>query len=135
MTRILLIEDEENYALALCGNLRDLMPAWKVEMAATMAAGILAAASIAPGLIILDLCLPDSSPENSVESIKAISPDAPVVVLTGKAAREGDFFAKCINAGALAVWEKSMLHGGGMIYFIHACNTAIAIHESIRAHA
>jgi DNA-binding response OmpR family regulator len=82
MTKILLIEDEAQHSDVV--KLRLSAQGMQVCTAATAAGGAAAAAKENPDLILLDLILPDLTPEDSIKGLKAALGKAktPIVAFT-----------------------------------------------------
>ena len=55
-----------------------------VVVAPTLAKGLLAATTSKPDVVLLDLSLPDSAGIATVEAMRAVLPDVPIIVLTGR---------------------------------------------------
>ncbi len=82
--RVLLIEDNEIDARSLNRILdRDTSTSFHVERVADLASALAVLDEGAYDCILLDLSLPDSEGLGSIDRIIAVSPAAPVVVLTG----------------------------------------------------
>ena len=80
--KILLIEDNRDYAKILSLNLRD--EGWAVEVVHDGAAGLQAAETAAPDLIILDLMLPEVEGLEVCRRLRAHPPYTPIIMLTAK---------------------------------------------------
>ncbi len=80
--KILLIEDNRDYAEILALNLRD--EGWAVEVAHDGAAGLAAAEAVGPDLIILDLMLPEVEGLEVCRRLRAQPPYTPIIMLTAK---------------------------------------------------
>jgi two-component system cell cycle response regulator len=86
---ILVIEDDlgdlgliqANVRLAGMRRLGDQDP---VVCAPTLALGVAAAAARKPDVVLLDLSLPDSTGVATVEAMRVVVPDVPIIVLTGQ---------------------------------------------------
>ncbi|HOG04344.1 MAG TPA: PAS domain S-box protein, partial [Accumulibacter sp.] len=86
---ILVIEDDPgdlgliqaNVRLAGMRRLGDQDP---VVWAPTLALGVVAAAARKPDVVLLDLSLPDSTGVATVEAMRVVVPDVPIIVLTGQ---------------------------------------------------
>ncbi|MFG1949237.1 response regulator [Nonomuraea sp. NPDC048826] len=81
MSRILLVEDDRHLLRALSVNLRARH--YQVDTAATAAAALAAAAKHPPGLVILDLGLPDMDGIEVVRGLRGWC-TAPIVVLSAR---------------------------------------------------
>lgn len=130
MNRLLIVEDQGEYAFLLHRHFEHYMPGWEIVIAPTLHEAFSVCARSKIQLIILDLSLIDSPPEKTVDAIVALRLSAPVVVLTGSTIRETPTFTDCFQKGAEDVYEKSTMHGGGLIYFIYCCQSAIARHAA-----
>ncbi len=88
MTKILLIEDEEQH-IALV-RIRLESRGFKVEAARSGREGAEAAARQRPDLILLDFMLPDMGPEKAIRAIRAVPGAAktPIVAFTALDRRE-----------------------------------------------
>ena len=82
MTRILVVEDERDLALALRVNLE--VEGYEARLAYTGAEGIRAARADAPDLVILDLMLPDTDGYAVLAAVRAAGSDVPVIMLTAR---------------------------------------------------
>ncbi|MEU6075735.1 response regulator [Micromonospora sp. NPDC047074] len=95
MTRILVVDDEPQILRALRINLR--ARGYDVEMAATGAAALRAAASHPPDLVVLDLGLPDIDGTEVIRGLRGWT-TVPIIVLSGRAGSEDKVAA--LDAGA-----------------------------------
>jgi DNA-binding response OmpR family regulator len=82
VTRILVVEDERDLALALRVNLE--VEGYEARLAYTGAEGIRAARADAPDLVILDLMLPDTDGYAVLAAVRAAGSDVPVIMLTAR---------------------------------------------------
>lgn len=126
---VLLIEDDPNFSYLLKRQLEQHVPEWELVAAATLRDGVAVIETLPVHLIILDLALPDSDTEHTIQSITVLKKHSPVVILSGKDIRNSDAYAKCFAYGADEVWDKSSLHDDGKLFFIHSCHAAIARRE------
>ena len=78
--RILIIDDERPILLTLEALLG--RHGYKIETAATAAAGLRTLKSKSPSLVLLDLQLPDAEGLQMLDQIKSEHPDLPVIILT-----------------------------------------------------
>ncbi|MFC0004889.1 response regulator [Micromonospora siamensis] len=95
MTRILVVDDEPQILRALRINLR--ARGYDVEVAATGAAALKAAAGHPPDLVVLDLGLPDLDGGEVIRGLRGWS-SVPIIVLSGRAGSEDKVAA--LDAGA-----------------------------------
>ncbi|MEV0808214.1 response regulator [Micromonospora sp. NPDC050200] len=95
MTRILVVDDEPQILRALRINLR--ARGYDVEVAATGAAALRAAASHPPDLVVLDLGLPDIDGTEVILGLRGWT-NVPIIVLSGRAGSEDKVAA--LDAGA-----------------------------------
>ncbi|NJP31069.1 response regulator [Micromonospora thermarum] len=95
MTRILVVDDEPQILRALRINLRARR--YDVEVAATGAAALKAAASHPPDLVVLDLGLPDLDGIEVIRGLRGWT-TVPIIVLSGRAGSEDKVAA--LDAGA-----------------------------------
>lgn len=84
----------------------------EITIAPKWAEGVLVVETVAPDVVLLDLGLPDSTTELTVERIKQVSPSwPPIVVLTGHDEREKELRPKCIkDGGASDFMLKKIAH-------------------------
>ena len=83
MTRILVVEDEQNLALGLRANLE--VEGHDVAVAGTGEAALEMARTYAPDLIVLDLMLPGIDGYGVLEKIRRSGSDVPVLILSARA--------------------------------------------------
>ncbi|MEO3772827.1 response regulator [Micromonospora sp. B9E7] len=95
MTRILVVDDEPQILRALRINLRARR--YDVDVAATGAAALRAAASHPPDLVVLDLGLPDIDGVEVIRGLRGWTA-VPIIVLSGRAGSEDKVAA--LDAGA-----------------------------------
>ncbi|MCZ7377144.1 response regulator [Micromonospora sp. WMMC250] len=95
MTRILVVDDEPQILRALRINLRARR--YDVDVAATGAAALKAAASHPPDLVVLDLGLPDIDGVEVIRGLRGWTA-VPIIVLSGRAGSEDKVAA--LDAGA-----------------------------------
>ncbi|MGC4745509.1 response regulator [Micromonospora sp. DT201] len=95
MTRILVVDDEPQILRALRINLRARR--YEVDIAATGAAALKAAASHPPDLVVLDLGLPDIDGVEVIRGLRGWTA-VPIIVLSGRAGSEDKVAA--LDAGA-----------------------------------
>jgi two-component system cell cycle response regulator len=82
-TRILLIQDNSDYAVSVRAHLsKDKEMAFDVHAAASLKAALESLAVKPADIILLELSLPDSQGLETFEKIQAAAPQAPIVILT-----------------------------------------------------
>jgi DNA-binding response OmpR family regulator len=86
VTRILIIEDNRDYAATLAGNLH--REGYDVTIAASGTEGLDSARSSSPDLIILDLMLPAMSGFTVLQRLRDEGRTTPVVIMTARGAEE-----------------------------------------------
>lgn len=96
MSRILIIDDEPAIGWSLGALFSDEGHA--VETTATVEAGLEACAHAPPDAVLLDVRLPGRDGIEALPELKALAPDAPVVVMT--AFGDLDTAVRAVNAGA-----------------------------------
>ncbi|MDM7952044.1 MAG: response regulator [Cyanobium sp. CZS 25K] len=79
--RCVIVEDQEMFAQLVGGLLRSSCDLEILEIAGTLGDGLAAIDRHRPGLLILDLELPDGSGLAAAEHLLAVAPQARVVVL------------------------------------------------------
>ncbi len=80
---LLIIEDHEPTALLLAEIFRESSPTpFEVEVAGTLAEGMLRLSEAKQDLLLLDLLLPDAKDFQALDSIHSCYPELPIVVLT-----------------------------------------------------
>lgn len=82
MSRILIIEDNEDLAYGLCSNLE--IEGYKVRTASTGRDGLREAADFKPDLILLDLMMPEMDGFEVLESLRKDDDSTPVLILTAR---------------------------------------------------
>ncbi len=80
---VLIIEDNPADAKLISELLRGTDSSYRIETAPTITEGLDKIKSVKPGVILLDLTLPDSKGINSLDIILPVAGDIPVIVLTG----------------------------------------------------
>ena len=83
-----------------------------VGEAATAAEALSIAAELQPGVVVLDIGLPDESGLEIVDRIRDRSPASVIVLVSGRTAR--DYGDRLVRAGADAFLEKASLVPGGL---------------------
>ncbi len=82
MSRILIIEDNEDLAYGLCNNLE--IEGYEVRTASTGRDGLREAADFSPDLILLDLMMPEMDGFEVLESLRKDDDSTPVLILTAR---------------------------------------------------
>lgn len=82
MSRILIIEDNEDLAFGLCNNLE--IEGYEVFTAATGTAGVRLAGEYQPDLILLDLMLPEMDGFEVLKMLRENGNPAPILILTAR---------------------------------------------------
>lgn len=82
MSRILIVEDDEDIASGLAENLA--LEGHEVEVAVSVAAGSARALGFAPDLVILDLMLPDGSGQEVLRGLRERDDEVPVLILSAR---------------------------------------------------
>ena len=109
--RLLLVEDNPgDRDLVLDGIEGDKSQLVLPQTADSIAAAIVAIKSMPPDIILLDLNLPDSSGMATLEKIKAVAPQIPIVVLTGL--DDIGIGERCIELGAWNYLIKGRVESG-----------------------
>ena len=101
---VLVVEDSAHLAAFLVELVAGLTGIDFPQHAASLAGARRIFASEAPGLVILDIGLPDGSGLDLLAEIKALEPDTVVIVLSADATAENRAFARV--AGAAAFLDK-----------------------------
>jgi DNA-binding response OmpR family regulator len=86
MTRILLIEDNHDYAATLASNLE--REGYEVAVASTGAAGLADAKTYQPDLIVLDLMLPTMNGYSVLQRLRDEGRETPVLIMTARGTEE-----------------------------------------------
>ncbi|OGW80254.1 MAG: hypothetical protein A3G33_06165 [Omnitrophica bacterium RIFCSPLOWO2_12_FULL_44_17] len=108
--KVLLIEDDAAYAKLLQNRLgREVNPSIDLRSAQSLHTGLEEIGKFKPDVILLDLTLPDSSPKETVEAVKNISPKIPVVILSGL--DNEDIAVKAVRGGVEDYLVKSEMEG------------------------
>jgi len=86
MSRILLIEDNRDYAATLASNLE--REGYEVSVASTGTAGLAGAKAFRPHLIVLDLMLPAMNGYTVLQRLRDEGRDTPVLIMTARGTEE-----------------------------------------------
>jgi diguanylate cyclase (GGDEF)-like protein len=117
--KILIVENDEDHfemvRTLLARPSHDLM--WEILRARTLAEAQEVLSTGEPICSLVNLCLPDSAPEEVVSALRGVAPDQPIVVVTGYPEN---------GAGVHAVRE------GAQDYFIKGSMTADVLDRSLR---
>jgi DNA-binding NarL/FixJ family response regulator len=103
--KILIVDDHALIREALRSVLAELQPGAGVIEAANSAQARRLADNERPGLILLDLGLPDGDGMDLLVELHAASPDVPIVVLSAK--QDGDTARRALDLGAVGFIPKS----------------------------
>src|SRR5262249_24915520 len=102
--RVLIVEDHTMFAQALQGALDGTDDIAVAGVAASAAAGLDAARTSSPDIVLMDYRLPDGDGVETARALKQEHPDAKVVMLT--ATGSDDVFRQAINAGCSGYLTK-----------------------------
>jgi DNA-binding response OmpR family regulator len=86
MTRILLIEDNHDYAATLASNLE--REGYEVAIASTGTAGLADAKATQPDLVVLDLMLPSMNGYTVLQRLRDEGRETPVLIMTARGTEE-----------------------------------------------
>ena len=95
MTKLLIVEDDSGYSYSL---MRMLSDKFKVHSVATLGQALAAFTMGTFNAILLDIGLPDSPPDRTVNVIKKTHPECAIVVLSGY--ENPDRIKQCIHDSA-----------------------------------
>lgn len=115
--RVLLIEDDLEYyefiraVLAACGEMFEVKSAASLHAAAALIKGY------APGVILVDLNLPDSSGYETFLRVRELAPATPVVVLTGL--DDDQLAIRAVEDGAQDYLVKSLTQPRFIVRCVH----------------
>ncbi len=126
--RILLVEDDVDYAAVVQGYLRRITAEVSVQHVTSLAAATSLATTEHFDVGVLDLNLPDSQGTSTVTALATAAPHLPLVVLTGEIASDTDLQA--LEAGAQEYLAKSEL---GVVPLRRAIRYARERHRLTRA--
>jgi DNA-binding NarL/FixJ family response regulator len=103
--KLLIVEDSAPIRASLLGLLEGIEGLGTVHTAASLAQALDIVRRESPGLVILDLQLPDGNAMHQIGTMKALSPATRIAVLTNDA---NQFVRdKCLKAGANWFFDKS----------------------------
>ncbi len=100
--RILIIEDSIFSGLMMEAQIHRREPNYEVRLERTMKKAIAAAVNFVPDLILTDLGLPDSTPEETLQHIKSFAKFTKVIAMTAHAG----YAQKALDNGASEFIEK-----------------------------
>jgi DNA-binding NarL/FixJ family response regulator len=104
MTRVLLVDDNDEVRRSVKAVLADLIPGTTFEEAASAAQALTLVGGSVFDVALLDLSLPDRSGLATLRDLRRLQPDLPVVVMTFH--QEPEFMAAARTAGAAAYVSK-----------------------------
>ena len=103
--KLLIVEDSAPIRASLLGLLEGIEGLGSVHTAATLAQALEVVRHELPGMVILDLRLPDGNAMHHIHTLKGLSPLMWIAVLTNDA---NEFVRdKCLKAGANCFFDKS----------------------------
>lgn len=106
MTRLLIIEDNADEGHVLSRNMGRMLEC-QVQVAGTMHEAWKLVTSWQPDVVVADLGLTDSSPEETTNAVIEMCRHAPVIILTGQTGMEADVLRKrAIRNGARNFVQK-----------------------------
>ncbi len=108
--RILLVEDEEDFAHAIRIMLNRV--GYSLEWASTMAQASTMLDERIWDLVLLDLTLPDAQGSETITRVQQHQPECPVVVLTGH--NDAEFAVQSLRRGAANYLTKLNMGNGPM---------------------
>ena len=125
---VLIIEDEESVCAMLKMQMARLNTPINLKMVRTLMEGIDTLKSAPIDVVLLDLGLPDSYTDKTIQSIPEICQYAPVVVLTGLDSEEA--WSESIKNGANDYLVKQfILDLNADIWLAHSIWNAVLIHR------
>jgi len=119
MKHLLFIEDDSLYADMITRRIKTLGDGVPIVKVQTLTDGLANAADAMA--IILDLTLPDSDVDGTIDSIRTLSRLSPVWVLTGKVdgiSLNSNLLKRCMAAGASHACFKTDLTGDVVDFFL-----------------
>lgn len=122
MTRVLIIEDDTNYCALVERAL--VLQGFDVKCAATLRDGLSLLSQEKPDAVVLDLGLPDSPVDETVQRVKRCSDSAIIVVLSGNP----DAAKDCISKSASGFINKN----DGLKYLATEIRNAIRTFSKIQ---
>ncbi len=103
-TRILLVEDHDIVRIATTMLIREMMNEVVVDAAVNFKEAVQAVSSGTYQLIVLDLNIPGTDHLLTIEKLRALQPNAPILVFSGQ--EEELYGVHCIRAGAAGFVSK-----------------------------
>jgi DNA-binding NarL/FixJ family response regulator len=104
LTRILLVEDHDIVRIATGMLIKEMMSDVVIDAATNFKDALQAVSSGIYQLIILDLNIPGTDHLLTIEKLRSLQPDVPVLVFSGQ--KEGLYGIHCIRAGAAGFVSK-----------------------------
>ena len=102
--KVLVLDDEENLRSTLVEFLADL--GYEVSCAQDSCSGVRLAAVHSPDIILLDLNMPRVSGLDAIPALHSVSPNAKIIVITGKTGHE--LAARTLKSGAIDFLSKPL---------------------------
>ncbi len=102
--RVLVLDDEENLRSTLVEFLAD--QGYEVSCAPDSCSGVRLAAVESPDIILLDLNMPRVSGLDAIPALHSVSPNAKIIVITGKTGHE--LAARTFKSGAIDFLPKPL---------------------------
>ncbi len=116
--RVLVIEDNPLHAQFIENMLgRSDEMSFQVDISHTLQAGLQKATSQQPDVVLLDLDLPDSQGENTIESATGALKETPVVILTGR--DDNELALRAVRQGAQDYLSKTDVNQELLVRTIH----------------
>lgn len=103
-TRLLLVEDHDIVRIATCMLIQEMASEAIVDTAINFKEAVQALCSQRYQLIILDLNIPGTDHLLTIEKLRVLQPDAPILVFSGQ--KEELYGVHCIRAGAAGFVSK-----------------------------
>lgn len=107
-TAMLIIEDHDEFRLALKEFMQTAFPAANIQQAVDGASALALCADRHFGLVLTDLGLPDTNGIELIPRIRALLPETPVVVVSQQSASV--YAEKAREAGAAGYVSKDRIH-------------------------
>jgi two-component system, NtrC family, response regulator HydG len=102
--KVLVLDDEENLRSTLVEFLAD--QGYEVSCAPDSCSGVRLAAVHSPDIILLDLNMPRVSGLDAIPALHSVSPNAKIIVITGKTGHE--LAARTLKSGAIDFLSKPL---------------------------
>ena len=115
-TRVVIVDDDPQIT-ELCRSHLEASGAFEVVgVCETASEGFHLALEQAPGVVLIDLGLPDRSGETLISDLFRALPDSMVAAFTATGAEEAE--QRVRSTGAFAYYEKDMLRGGQLVRYL-----------------